>query len=185
MTRRPSGWSSQDRGACPPSPATTRRSSPVGVARSCRPGRLARLVRSPARCDGSGCACPPSRADDERPRLQPAHQVVDRARPATASRRRRRPSSSFGGVGHASLSSCGVSTARPAASASTAVEQQAGAELAPGRARPRRWCRPARSARRTRRQHRAGVERLDDPHDRDAGLASPAMTARCTGAAPR
>ena len=36
-----------------------------------------------------------------------------------------------------------------------------------------------------RRQHRPGVERLDHAHDRDAGLGSPAMTARCTGAAPR
>ena len=31
----------------------------------------------------------------------------------------------------------------------------------------------------------AGIERLDDAHDRDAGLGSPAMTARWTGAAPR
>ena len=34
-------------------------------------------------------------------------------------------------------------------------------------------------------QHRAGIERLHHAHDRDAGFASPAMTARWTGAAPR
>ena len=95
-------------------------------AQSCRAYRAAAPAVSAVRWMRH--RAPSSRPRHERPRLQPANQVVNDARRAATSRRRPRPWSASARTSRAT-SSCGVSIARPPAISLDDVEQQRCAEL--------------------------------------------------------
>ena len=165
ITRRPSGCSSRmpqhaavagDDGESPSAPAWTMRA---------RRGWSDASSVSPVRC--SRTRVPPSRAADQRPRLQAANAVVDgggRQRPVDRAFRLRQ----LGRVGHP-LVGCGVSVTCP-------PPARRPSRAAASRRAPRGRARPPRSSRRRRSDAApianigTGVERLDDAHDRDAGL---------------
>ena len=81
-----------------------------------------RAARDAARESGCGCARPAERPVDHG--RHPSRQPVARTSRA---------------------SSCGIPATRPSTSPSSA-RRAAGRRCAPGRVRPRRWCRPGRSA---------------------------------------